>query len=140
MRQYPEKFPLTDTSEPTQHRLSLTSLAGVGGWVSSIVLFSLMAMTCIDVGGRYFFNSPLDGATELTQLMLGIIVFAVLPSVCRTEEHVSVDLLDIWFPDHWINARQMILNLAMAFIMAVVTWRVWISATRMAEYLSLIHI
>ena len=134
MRQYPEKSPLTDTSEPTQHRLSLTSLAGVGGWVSSIVLFSLMAMTCIDVVGRYFFNSPLDGATELTQLMLGIIVFAVLPSVCRTEEHVSVDLLDIWFPDRWINVRQIILNLAMAIIMTVVTWRVWISAIRMAEY------
>ena len=134
MRQYPEKTPLTDTSEPTQHRLSLISLAGVGGWVSSIVLFSLMSMTCIDVVGRYFFNSPLDGATELTQLMLGIIVFAVLPSVCRSEEHVSVDLLDIWFPDRWINTRQMVLNLAMAIIMAVVTWRVWISATRMTEY------
>ena len=134
MRQYPEKTPLTDTSEPTQHRHPLTSLAGIGGWVSSIVLFSLMAMTCIDVVGRYFFNSPLDGATELTQLMLGIIVFAVLPSVCRTEEHVSVDLLDIWFPDRWINVRQIILNLAMAIIMTVVTWRVWIRATRMAEY------
>ncbi|GIS87725.1 MAG: hypothetical protein CM1200mP18_04350 [Gammaproteobacteria bacterium] len=43
MRQYPEKTPLTDTSEPTQHRHPLTSLAGIGGWVSSIVLFSLMA-------------------------------------------------------------------------------------------------
>ncbi|GIT48698.1 MAG: hypothetical protein Ct9H300mP14_06260 [Gammaproteobacteria bacterium] len=32
------------------------------------------------------------------------------------------------------QSRQMVLNPAMAFIMAVVTWRVWISATRMAEY------
>ncbi len=31
MRQYPEKTPLTDTSEPTQHRHPLTSLAGIGG-------------------------------------------------------------------------------------------------------------
>ena len=66
MRQDPEKTPLTDTSEPTQHRHPLTSLAGIGGWVSSIVLFSLMAMTCIDVVGRYFFNSPLDGATAVS--------------------------------------------------------------------------
>ena len=52
-------------------------------------------MTCIDVVGRYFLNSPLDGATELTQLMMGLIVFAILPTVCYREEHVSVDLLDL---------------------------------------------
>ena len=33
---------------------------------SSLFLFIMMAMTCVDVAGRYFFNSPLDGATELT--------------------------------------------------------------------------
>ena len=66
-----------------------------GDGASSLVLFALMVMTCIDVIGRYFFNSPLDGATELTQLMMGLIVFAILPTVCYREEHVSVDLLDL---------------------------------------------
>jgi len=105
-----------------------------GDGASALVLFALMAMTCIDVVGRYFFNSPLDGATELTQLMMGLIVFAVLPTVCYREEHVSVDLLDLWMPPSWINARQIVLNLLMAVMMIFVAWRVWISATFMAEY------
>jgi hypothetical protein len=30
------------------------------------VLFSLMAMTLIDVAGRYLFSAPLSGAFEVT--------------------------------------------------------------------------
>ena len=59
-----------------------------GDGASALVLFALMAMTCIDVVGRYFFNSPLDGATELTQLMMGLIVFAILPTVCLSLIHI----------------------------------------------------
>ena len=105
-----------------------------GDGASALVLFALMAMTCIDVVGRYFLNSPLDGATELTQLMMGLIVFAILPTVCYREEHVSVDLLDLWMPNSWINVRQAILNLLMAVMMLFVAWRVWISANFMADY------
>ena len=105
-----------------------------GDGASSLVLFALMAMTCIDVVGRYFLNSPLDGATELTQLMMGLIVFAILPTVCYREEHVSVDLLDLLLPDNWTNVRQVILNLLMAIMMIVVAWRVWISANFMVDY------
>ena len=105
-----------------------------GDGASALVLFALMAMTCIDVVGRYFLNSPLDGATELTQLMMGLIVFAILPTVCYREEHVSVDLLDLWMPNSWINVRQAILNLLMAVMMLFVAWRVLISANFMVDY------
>ena len=106
----------------------------LGDGASSLVLFTLMAMTCVDVVGRYFFNAPLDGATELTQIMMGLIVFAILPTVCYHEEHVSVDLMDLWVPANWINARQTILSLLMGVMMAAVSWRVWISADFMADY------
>ena len=102
--------------------------------VSAVVLFALMAMTCIDVIGRYFFNAPLDGATELTQLMLGVIVFAVLPAVCQREEHISVDLLDRWFPQALAAPRDAAFNLLMAVMMAVVCWRVWLLAELTADY------
>lgn len=112
-----------------------------GGWLiavpegaSSIVLFALMAMTCVDVIGRELFGAPLDGATELTQLMLGVLVFAILPSVCIREEHVSVDLLDLWYPDRLVPLRQAILNAVMAAALGIVAWRVWIIGSREAEY------
>ena len=91
-------------------------------------------MTCIDVFGRELLNAPLDGATELTQLMMGVIVFAVLPVVCLREDHITVDLLDRWFPRRLAPTRQIVLNLAASGIMAVVCWRVWIIGSFQMEY------
>ena len=101
---------------------------------SALVLFALMAMTCVDVIGRELFGTPLDGATELTQLMLGVIVFAILPSVCLREEHVSVDLIDLWFPERLVPLRQAALNAVMAAALGFVAWRVWIIAGLTADY------
>ena len=108
------------------------------GWftdgLSALVLFALMVMTCIDVFGRELLNAPLNGATELTQLMMGVIVFAVLPVVSYREEHITVDLLDKWFPRRLAPSRQVILNLAAGVMMAVVCWRVWIIGEFQMEY------
>lgn len=108
------------------------------GWLtdglSATVLFALMVMTCIDVFGREILNTPLNGATELTQLMMGVIVFAVLPVVSLREEHITVDLLDKWFPRRFAPPRQVILNLMAGIMMAVVSWRVWVIGQFQVEY------
>lgn len=120
-----------ETPPASRFTLGLNRLAdGAAG----LVLFALMAMTCIDVAGRYFFSAPLDGATELTQLMMGAIVFAVLPAVCLREEHISVDLLDRWFPPALAAPRGVVLNALMAAMMAAVCWRVWLIADLTADY------
>jgi|TARA_B100000315_G_scaffold164796_1_gene153433 TRAP-type C4-dicarboxylate transport system permease small subunit len=121
-------------SAEDEERGSAVWLRRLSDGTSSLILFCLMAMTCVDVVGRYFFNSPLDGATELTQLAMGVIVFAVLPTVSFREDHVSVDLLDIWFPDRLINSRQILMNIIAMIAMGVVTWRMWIIAERTVEY------
>ena len=93
-----------------------------------------MVMTCIDVFGREVLNTPLDGATELTQLMMGVIVFAVLPVVSLREEHITVDLLDRWFPRRLAPPRQVVLNFLAFVMMAVVCWRVWVIGSFQMEY------
>ncbi len=119
---------------PPSGRRGRNRLIAVPEGASALVLFALMAMTCIDVIGRELFGTPLDGATELTQLMLGVIVFAILPSVCLREEHVSVDLIDLWFPGRLVPLRQAVLNAVMAVALGFVAWRVWIIAGLTADY------
>ncbi|WP_210191307.1 TRAP transporter small permease [Rhizobium sullae] len=53
----------------------------------------LVLVTCIDVVGRYLFDSPLGGAFELTQVLLGALVFVALPLTTAAGAHVEVDLL-----------------------------------------------
>ncbi|MEJ2623996.1 MAG: TRAP transporter large permease subunit [Pseudolabrys sp.] len=57
-------------------------------------LFALMVLRCIDVVGRYAFNAPVPGASELTGLGLALLIFATLPIVTAYGEHVSVGLLE----------------------------------------------
>lgn len=61
---------------------------------SSVVLFLLMLITCVDVVGRYLFASPLPGATELTEIGLAVMVFAAIPVITWCGGHIVVDLLD----------------------------------------------
>lgn len=68
-------------------------------WVLSVfvalVLFYLMALRCVDVVGRYGFNAPVPGASELTGLGLSLLIFGALPIVTARSEHVSVSLLHL---------------------------------------------
>lgn len=102
--------------------------------LAALNLLALMVLTCVDVTGRYLFNAPLDGAVELTRLLMAAVIFSALPVVSWREQHVSVDLMDLVFPRRWINARQAAMNAVAAVALAVVAWRVWILAARAAEY------
>ena len=102
--------------------------------LGAILLFTLMVLTCIDVMGRYLFNAPLQGATELTRLLMGGIIFAALPAVCLREDHVTVDLLDTLTPKWLVRARQLVINLTCTVILAVISWRVWLLAERAGQY------
>lgn len=101
---------------------------------ASITLFSLMVLTFVDVVGRYFFASPLDGATELTRLMMAGVIFSALPTVSFREQHIAVDLLDFIYPKSWVGLRQAFITLISAIAMGVIAWRVWILADRSRSY------
>ncbi|RDL45647.1 TRAP transporter small permease [Marinomonas piezotolerans] len=62
--------------------------------ISATVLLFLMALTCVDVAGRYLFNNSVNGAFELTQIGLAVMVFAQMPLITWRGSHVVVDLLD----------------------------------------------
>lgn len=109
--------------------LQLT-LEGVAG----ATLFGMMLLTTADVTGRYFFNSPILGAVELTQLMLAALVFLSLPVVCWRQEHISVDLLDAIFPARLVWVREVIVNLLVTAALWVMARRVWALAERAFEW------
>ncbi|PKA44472.1 TRAP transporter small permease [Rhizobium sullae] len=60
---------------------------------AAVLMAGLVLVTCIDVVGRYLFDSPLGGAFELTQVLLGALVFVALPLTTAAGAHVEVDLL-----------------------------------------------
>lgn len=61
--------------------------------IAAIVLLILVALTCIDVIGRYVFNSPLVGTVELVQICMGAITFFSFPLMFLRHDHIIVDLI-----------------------------------------------
>ncbi|EEX14002.1 tripartite ATP-independent periplasmic [Citreicella sp. SE45] len=106
------------------------ALAVLGG----ILLMALMGMTVTDVIGRYLFNAPLRGATELTELLLAAVVFLGLPAVALADEHVTVDLVTDRLPRAAQPWRLAAAGLFSAVVLAVVAWRVWVYASQIGGY------
>ncbi|PWE32820.1 C4-dicarboxylate ABC transporter permease [Maritimibacter sp. 55A14] len=73
--------------------------------LASGALFALMVMTFCDVILRSAFNAPIEAATELTRILMAIIVFSVLPMVSARGHHIAVDLTDPFF--HRVRAARL---------------------------------
>ena len=61
--------------------------------VISLCLLAMVALTVFDVVGRYFLNMPISGGYELSEILMGLTVFAALPLASRAENHLAIGLL-----------------------------------------------
>ena len=102
--------------------------------ISATTLFAVMLLTCIDVAGRYLFDHPIQGATELTMMGMGLMVFSALPVVTLNGGHVTVDLFDPFLSRTAGRLRDLLTGLVSAFVLTVIAWRVGILAERAHGY------
>jgi tripartite ATP-independent transporter DctM subunit len=84
------------------------AIHGIGG----VVLALMMLLTATDVIGRYLFNRPFDGSTELNEVMLAIVVFFGVAYTATQKGHVRVEILVSALPP---KAR-MLLDALMTFL------------------------
>jgi TRAP-type C4-dicarboxylate transport system permease small subunit len=113
----------------------------VGSWLDRVLgaaaaalLFGLMALTTADVIGRYFFNWPLRGAFELTELLLLTLIFAGLPLASRVGEHVTLDFIDMVLSPKGRSLVPRLVDFVCGLIILGLAWRVWIKAGKIAAY------
>lgn len=111
----------------TRTHLALSVICG-------LMLLAMMFVTLIDVVGRYLFNSPLQGATELTALLLVSTIFIGLPAVCLDEENVTVDLLTDHLPAFIHPARRFVVRLLSAVVLMLAAWRIFAYGQALSSY------
>ena len=110
------------------------------GYVASSFLILLMMITVIDVFLRYFFNSPITGTTEISQLMMIIIVFPALGWAAIDRVHIRVDLLIRLFPNRpkaIVNSITLLITLGIYIIIA---WRSFLESAVVNRQTSLINL
>lgn len=121
--------PLDEETRPILRPMRLVLAA-----VSAILLFALMAVTVVDVTGRYVFNSPLFGAAELTELLLAAVIFSGLPAVCLDDGHVTIDLVTSRFGSGARAVQLLLVRLVTAAALGIVGWRLAVQGVRTASY------
>jgi TRAP-type C4-dicarboxylate transport system permease small subunit len=92
-------------------------------FIAAIALFGMMAVTVIDVIGRYFFNSPLMGAYELVGILLAMAGTWSMAYTQIQKGHIRVDFIFKRFP----KGGQVILTSLAHFVgllaCSILTWR-----------------
>lgn len=102
--------------------------------IMAAVLFAMMALTVVDVCGRYFFNRPVLGSFEITEMMLAALVFCALPLVSLWREHIAVDLFDAVLSRHFAVQRERLIALLSAVCMAFLGWHLGWKAVDAMEF------
>ena len=64
--------------------------------LAGLVLLWIVLITCVDVIGRYFFNSPLYAGAEIIQVSMAGVIFFSLPYMFFQNEHIIVDLFPVF--------------------------------------------
>ena len=98
------------------------------GLAAGAILFLMMTLTFVDVVMRYLFTRPVRGGTEITELMLLVLIFAGLPLVSHADEHVTMDFIDKWLPARVTAHLARAVHIICAAVMLFLAWQVWLKA------------
>ncbi|OGP54401.1 MAG: hypothetical protein A2Y65_09425 [Deltaproteobacteria bacterium RBG_13_52_11] len=63
------------------------------GYVAAVIMGGMMMLTVVDVFCRYILNAPITGSTELSELLMVVLVFPALGWIAVERSHIRVDLL-----------------------------------------------
>ena len=97
-------------------------------------LFAMMVLTFFDVVLRSTIDRPIEAATELTRILMAVVVFSALPIVSGRGEHISVDVLDWVFPRRAARWRDVVINLVSGAMLWWPAERVVVLAERARSY------
>jgi len=91
--------------------------------VGAVVLGVMVAITIIDVGGRYFFFRPMEGAFELTGILLVIVGTWGMGYCQLLRMNIRINILADRFPIRGQSILWIVAYIISAGISALVVWQ-----------------
>jgi TRAP-type transport system small permease protein len=119
---------------PAGEDLLLRAARIVLGTIAALLIFSMMSVTMVDVVGRYGFNRPLPGAFELTEVMLGIVIFVALPLVTLENGHITVSIVTDRLSPRARRIQGFLASVFSAVVLAFVAWRLFRHGIQLSSY------
>ena len=111
----------------------LNKISKVLAGFACLVLLGVMAITFIDVVGRYFFNAPMTFAVELIQLGVGLLVLFGLAITTLQRGHIAVDVIDGLVPSTVSKLLSVLAALCGVGFIGLIAWRLWDRALKFMD-------
>jgi TRAP-type C4-dicarboxylate transport system permease small subunit len=87
------------------------------------LLFAMMAITTIDVIGRYLLSAPIPGGFEIVQYLMAIVVFASLPLTTAADSHLSVSVIGNYLTGGIRRVHRVFVLAFSSAALIVIAWR-----------------
>ncbi len=92
----------------------------------AVGLALIMILTFIDVVGRYAFNAPLVATVEVTELLMGMMIYLGVGLTTHNRGHIKVDIVFDRLPPRLQAIFELItLGISIA-LMALICWQLWL--------------
>lgn len=101
--------------------------AGAGG------LAVIMILTFCDVIGRYVFNAPIVGTVEVTELLMGMMVYLGVGWTTHERGHIRVDIIIDRLPPRARAVLEILTQTASIVLVSLVCWHLWLKAGATVE-------
>jgi TRAP-type C4-dicarboxylate transport system permease small subunit len=93
--------------------------------LAGAMILVMMVVTTIDVIGRDVFNMPLFGGFEMTEILMGLVIFAGMPGTTAMREHITVNLIE-----NFVSTRVRFVQTALGDVLCtvvagVMAWRIY---------------
>lgn len=111
-------------------------------YFGAAVLMFLALFTVTDVVLRYFFNRPISGGFELSELVLSVIVAPSLVAATASREHISVDVFYEKMPLRMRLVLNMVAPVVGIVVLALLMWQgggSFLHSARAGEYTDMLR-
>jgi TRAP-type C4-dicarboxylate transport system permease small subunit len=115
-------------------KVTASHLQSVLGAAAAVVLFAMMALTAVDVAGRYLLNKPLPGGFEITEILLAALIYCGLPLVSQRREHIVIDTFDVFMSRRVKRGLDVAAEIVCSAAWFGVGYLIFRRALRVAEY------
>ncbi|MGE3148205.1 MAG: TRAP transporter small permease [Pseudorhodoplanes sp.] len=104
------------------------------GLLAGLILLVTMAMTAIDVAGRYLLGRPLGFAYEVTELLMAAVFFIALASVTLRGEHITIGLFKGFWTGRIGAARDLVVALSVVIGTGYLCYRMMLFTGRFYDF------
>ncbi|MCC3306344.1 TRAP transporter small permease [Sneathiella sp. HT1-7] len=97
---------------------------------SMLTIVTLLALICISVIGRTFFNLPIPDDVVLAENLMPIIVALPFAYATARRGHIEVEVFTSWLPKEFFRPLSAFAHFLALLIFSAILWCVWIGVLK----------